>query len=92
MTVQLIEGATITLEGACPIEDAETLLRHLLAVPHATVDWERCEQAHTAVVQVLVASGAALRGMPQGAFLRHLVAPLLMAGTRRAFLASAGVR
>jgi hypothetical protein len=85
MTVWLRDGAIITLEGTCPIEDAETLLRHLLAAREATVDWQRCEQAHTAVVQVLLASGVTLRGPPQGTFLRRLVAPLLPAESEAAF-------
>jgi hypothetical protein len=85
MTVRLVNGTIIALEGACPIEDAETLLRHLLAARDAMVDWRRCEQAHTAVVQVLLASGATLRGPPQGAFLRRLVAPLLPAENEAAF-------
>lgn len=75
MTVRLADGATIALEGVCSVEDAETLLRHLLAVPQATVDWRRCEHAHAAVIQVLLASGAALRGPPGGAFLGSLVEP-----------------
>jgi hypothetical protein len=90
MTVRLADAAVIALEGACPIEDAETLLRHLLAAPHATVDWRRCEQAHAAVVQVLLASGVTLRGPPQGALLRLLAAPSLLAGNEAAFSGRGG--
>jgi hypothetical protein len=78
MSVRFVGAATIELEGTCPIEDAEALLRHLLAAPSAAVDWRRCEQSHTAVIQVLLASGVKLRGPPQGAFLQRLVAPSLI--------------
>jgi hypothetical protein len=78
MSVRLKDDAIIRLEGACPIEDAEALLRHLIEMPGATIDWRDCERAHTAVVQVLLASGAPLRGPPAGAFLRERVEPLLV--------------
>jgi hypothetical protein len=77
MTVRRLDDATITLEGACPIEDAERLTQHLLAEPGSTVDWRACDSAHTAVVQVLMASGAKLAGPPRGTFLANFVAPLI---------------
>ena len=77
MTVRLSATGTIVLEGICPLEDAETLQQQLLAVPLATVDWIACEQAHTAVIQVLMASGAVLQGPPAGEFLRTWLEPLL---------------
>ncbi len=84
MTVRWDGGATLRLEGDCPIEDAETLLRRLLEVPGAAVDWTACERAHTAVVQVLLASGAPLRGPPAGDFLRRRIEPLLLGSAGRA--------
>jgi hypothetical protein len=80
MTVRLAVDGTIELEGACPSEDAEPLLRLLLASPGATVDWQFCKEAHTAVVQVLAVAQPRLRGPPRGDFLREVVAPAL---TRR---------
>jgi hypothetical protein len=77
LTVRLVSGLVIELEGICPIEDAEPLLRHLLSTPHATVDWRACEQAHTAVIQILLAAGVPLRGPPAGAILRDHVEPLI---------------
>lgn len=77
MTVHLASDGTIELHGICPIEDAQTLQEHLLAAPGATVDWRSCEIAHTAVIQVLMASGAVLRGPPEGSFLRTRVQPLI---------------
>ncbi|MFG1425871.1 hypothetical protein [Roseixanthobacter glucoisosaccharinicivorans] len=77
MSVRIVDPARIVLEGACPAEDAETLLGHLCAHPGARVDWRGCESAHAAVVQVLLATGVVLHGPPAGRFLRSLVAPAL---------------
>jgi hypothetical protein len=73
VTVRADDDGTIVLEGACPIDDAEPLLQHLLAHPGAAVHWRRCEHAHTAVLQVLMASGRHLVGPPGSVFLRGLV-------------------
>ena len=80
MTVRLNEGGDIELAGDCAAEDADALLRHLIAAPGATVDWRACDHAHTAVVQVLLASGAAVRGPARSVFLTQWVEPLLGAG------------
>ena len=77
MTVRLSTDGTIALDGICTIEDAETLQQHLLAAPRAAVDWRSCEQAHTAVIQVLMASRRVFRGPPANDFLRTHLAPLL---------------
>jgi hypothetical protein len=79
MTVRVAEDGRIVLGGNCPVEDAETLLRLLLADPAAVVDWCVCEQAHMAVVQVLLACGRTTRGPPQAIFLSKWVEPLLAA-------------
>ena len=78
MTVRVLEDGTIALAANCPVEDAETLVRLLLADPGAEVDWCACDQAHTAVVQVLLASGRKTRGPPRSIFLRNWVEPLLV--------------
>ena len=77
MTVRLSADATIELNGICPIEDAETLQQHLLADPGATVDWRSCTQAHTAVIQILIATKARLRGPSGSEFLSTHLDPLL---------------
>lgn len=64
MTVLWSPQGLLVLEGGCPIEDAEALLQHLSSTPGATVDVRACEFAHTAVIQVLMASGAKLLGPP----------------------------
>jgi hypothetical protein len=79
MTVSVAEDGTILLAGNCPVEDAETLVRLLLANPAAEVDWTACDQAHTAVVQVLLACGRGTRGPPRAIFLNNWVEPLLAA-------------
>lgn len=57
MTVRSADNGTVTLEGACPVEDAEALLQQLQSKPTATVDWTQCSYLHTAVLQVVLASG-----------------------------------
>jgi hypothetical protein len=82
MTIRQGDDATIILEGICPLEDAEPLWRLLRAQPGSTVDWRSCLQAHMAIVQLLMASRAVLRGPPEGAFLRDFIAPQLSLSTR----------
>lgn len=77
MTVRLTEDGDIELVGDCLLEDAERLQQQLLATGGATVDWRSCTWAHTAVVQVLLASGAVLRGPPSGRFLRANLEPMM---------------
>ena len=75
MTVRRLDDGTVALEGVCPIEDAENLLRHLLERPGCMVDWRTCDGAHTAVIQVLMAVGVAPAGPPRSVFLARFVAP-----------------
>jgi len=77
MTVRRLDWQTIILEGVCPIEDADSLLQLIAATPSAAVDWRDCDGAHTAVVQVLLASGAVVVGPPGAAILKKWVEPLL---------------
>jgi hypothetical protein len=77
MSVTLAADGVIVLEGVCLIEDAEVLLRRLSDSPGAPVDWSGCEQAHTAVIQVLMAAAPRMVGSPTEAFLREHVAPLI---------------
>jgi hypothetical protein len=77
MTVAMTANSTIELSGACPVEDAEELLQHLLGTPNATVDWRSCESAHTAVIQVLLVAKLVPLGPPRNSFLRDHVEPHL---------------
>jgi hypothetical protein len=69
--------AAIELSGSCGVEDAETLQRHLLALPSSAVEWGTCEQLHSAVLQVLLAANPRMRGLPAVPFLRNHIRPLL---------------
>ena len=77
MTVTIANGC-VELAGACPVEDAETLLQHLLSTPQAAVDWSACESAHSAVIQVLLVAKASPQGLPPSQFLRNHIGPLLV--------------
>lgn len=77
MTVTVSANGTIELAGACPVEDAEALLQHLLTTPTAPLDWSACESAHTAVIQVLLVARAKPVGVPVSGFLRDTVGTLL---------------
>ena len=70
----------VELTGECGLEDAEPLLRRLLADPATLVDVSHCERLHAAVVQVLLASRARIRGPFPGEFLHTRVEPLLQRG------------
>ena len=79
MTVILTDDRTVRLEGICTIEDAEALLRRLSDDPDAEVDWSECNQAHAAVIQVLLAARPRMIGAPRDAFLRAHVSGLINA-------------
>jgi hypothetical protein len=79
MTVSSADDGTIVLAGNCPVEDADSLVQLLLANPAAAIDWCACDQAHTAVVQVLLACGRTTRGPPRAIFLSNWIEPLLAA-------------
>jgi hypothetical protein len=73
VTVRRTGESSIVLEGICPIAEAEVLRQLLVSAKSATVDWRACEWAHTAIVQVLLASKVELRGQPKSAFLGKLL-------------------
>jgi hypothetical protein len=62
VTVRRSDYGTLVLEGVCPVEDAEVLLQLLQTGPAVALDWTKCRQMHTAVLQVILASGI----IPQG--------------------------
>jgi hypothetical protein len=83
LTVVLHDANTIRLIGACPADDGEALLQQLLANPGAEVDWRGCENAHAAVIQVLLAAKRPLRGPPAGEFLHRFIGPALARNVRQ---------
>jgi hypothetical protein len=76
LTVRFDDGI-LYLEGACPVEEAEALLDLLLTNPGIPVDWSGCRFLHTAVLQVLMALRPPLQGVPDDAFLRQWIIPVL---------------
>jgi hypothetical protein len=68
MTIRRGDDGVIMLDGECPVEDAETLLQLLQAHPKGPVDWSACTRLHTAVLQVLMATAAPVRGACGDAF------------------------
>lgn len=77
MTVAISVNGTVELRGSCDVEEAELLLQHLLATSAASINWDGCEWAHTAVIQVLLVARAVPSGTPANTFLRDYVGPLL---------------
>lgn len=75
------EGSVLRLEGVCRVEEAETLAALLQAGGVTQVDLSACEGLHGAVVQALMAFGAAVRGEAADPFVRAWVAPALAAQT-----------
>lgn len=65
MSVDLSDAAAV-LTGICDVAEAETLLAWLQTHPQGPVDLSRCEHAHTAVVQVLIAARPTLVGATAG--------------------------
>jgi len=80
LTIRMAGSDIIELEGSCSLEDAEVLFQHLLEHEAAVVDWRRCKEAHTAVIQVLLASKRPLHGPPAGAFLEKYIEAALGGG------------
>lgn len=77
MTVSRRSDGTIELVGTCGLTDAEPLMQQLLADPAATLDWQRCEQCHTAVLQIIMLFQPVLEKPPANIFLRNFMHPTL---------------
>ena len=77
MTVRLTADGTIMLEGICPVDDAEPLRQLLLMHADAQVDWRGCEQAHTAILQVMLVSKPKISGPAGAVFLQDWIFPIL---------------
>lgn len=72
-----VDQDTVHLEGACPVGDAEPLLAALQAIPELSVDLSGAIKLHLAVVQLLLAARAGVRGVPADPFLRDHILPRL---------------
>jgi hypothetical protein len=67
----------VVLDGVCTVEDAEPLLQMLQAAPAASIDWTPCRQLHTAVFQVILASGIVPIGPCGDAWVAQWLVPKL---------------
>jgi hypothetical protein len=70
------DGEQIRLVGACPVEDAETMLARLQQAPDTIVNLTECTHMHAAVAQALLVSGATTTGTSTG-FLAEWLLPSL---------------
>jgi hypothetical protein len=77
VTVRRSDHGTLVLEGVCPVEDAEILLQLLQTGPAVALNWTKCRQMHTAVLQVILASGIVPQGPCGDALVRQWLAPKL---------------
>jgi hypothetical protein len=73
VSVRRNDDGTIVLDGACPVEDAESLLRLLQTAPAASLDWSTCTHLHTAVLQVILAARPAMAGRCGDPWVQHWV-------------------
>jgi hypothetical protein len=84
VTVRRRDSGTVILDGECPVEDAEALLQLLQTMPGAVLDWTQCRRLHTAVLQVVLASGSVPVGPCGDAWVAQWLAPKLsQKGTQR---------
>jgi hypothetical protein len=58
------EENVISIEGHCSIDEAEPLCETLRSIEAPIFDLTRATTLHTAIVQLVLASSAKVRGMP----------------------------
>jgi hypothetical protein len=59
-----MDGDVISLDGHCPIEEAQPLFDALRAVDQPIFDVSRALSLHTAIVQLILASAGRVKGAP----------------------------
>lgn len=59
-----MNDATARFVGACTVEEAEALLDWLRATPDAAVDLSGCTAAHSALLQLVLATAPRLAAPP----------------------------
>lgn len=75
---------SVALSGTCSAEEAETLLEWLTAHPKGTINIAKCDDMHSAIVQVLMATGRKIRGTPKNDELAAFLSVALQSGTNSA--------
>jgi hypothetical protein len=73
------EGDAIEMDGYCPIDDAEELMKFLEEHPTASVSLERCQHMHSALLQLLLSYRVRVVGEAYTPFIWKWVVPLLKA-------------
>ncbi len=73
---------TASLEGVCPIEEAETLLEWLRNTAEPQVDLAACEHLHAAILQTLLALRPTIAAMSSDPLLARLLAGAGVASER----------
>jgi len=71
-----IEGARVTLQGHCAVEEAPDLFQALIAIERPVFDLDQVVYIHTAVAQVLIASRGQLERRPADPTLAACLATL----------------
>ncbi len=71
---------SVALVGVCGPEEAEHLQAALLANPGVAIDIAKCEYLHSAILQVLMASGRSIKGKPQDKTLAQCIAAAIGSG------------
>jgi hypothetical protein len=80
VTIRQGDTGEVLLIGDCSVEDADVLIQRLLENPSVAVDWTKCTNAHTAVIQVLMAAVRLPEGVPRNPFLEAMIGPALRRG------------
>jgi len=78
----LFDEDTVQIDGVCGVEEALPLLEFLQHRGAARIDMRSCSHLHSAALQVLMATaasdtGARVTALPEEAFLRRWLTPLL---------------
>jgi hypothetical protein len=76
MPIAYAEGLA-TLTGACTVEEAEPFLDWLRTTPEPAVDLAGCAAPHSAIVQLLLATGPRIAAPPPDPLLARALAPYL---------------
>jgi hypothetical protein len=71
---------SVTLEGACTVEEALPLLEYLQGHASAKVSLRACTALHSAVLLVLLAARPKIGALPDEPFLRRWIGPALSGG------------
>ena len=59
-----IDDNIISIEGHCPIEEAEPLFETLRGIEDPIFDLSGAKTLHTSIVQLVLASSGKVRGLP----------------------------